>query len=206
MNFFRKIKTEGISLRFVYRAMLVLAVIVSGFLLYATYRSSVTFSHLSDATDDYILLQKAVYQLVSASDTLTENAQRFTVAGDRKFLDAYFTEVFETQRREESIDIMTRKLNSTDVLKELQNAMSESLKLMEREYYSMKLVIEAKGYQDYPKVFENIELTPADQALSPKEKMNLAQAMLLDEDYYHQKEILLRTFRLFPILIYCLFH
>lgn len=195
MNYFKKIKTEGISLRFVYKGLLVLAVIVSAFLLYATYHSSATYKKLSHATDDYIELQKAAYELMDASDYLTENVQRFTVAGNMKFLNAYFTEAFETQRREEAIEIMARNENSTEALAMLQKAMDESISLMDREYYAMKLVIEAKGYEDYPEILRSVELSPADKALSSTEKMDLAQTMVLDDVYYDQKDLIRHDMR-----------
>lgn len=190
MNFFRKIETEGISLRFVYKALLIIAVIASALILYATYHSSSTFYHLSNATDDFIKLQKAAYELMDASDYLTEKVQRFTVNGDIKFLNDYFTEAFETKRREEAIQIMEENPNSADALKELQQAMNESVELMDREYYSMKLVIEAKGYTDYPEILRDFDLTPEDAALDPERKMEKAQKMVLDDIYYDQKELI----------------
>ena len=46
---------------------------------------------------------KAARELMDASDYLTENVQRFTVLGDRQYLDDYFTEAFETRRRSRAI-------------------------------------------------------------------------------------------------------
>ena len=195
MNFFKKIKTEGISLRFVYKGLLVLAVITSGTLLYATYRSSATYNRLSNATDTYIELQKAAYELMDASDYLTENVQRFTKSGDMKFLDAYFTEAFETKRREEAISIMSRNNSNIQALTELQNAMDESIHLMDREFYAMKLVIEAKRYTEYPERLRSIELSPEDESLPASGKIDLAQSMVLDNAYYDQKDLIRTSMR-----------
>jgi diguanylate cyclase (GGDEF)-like protein len=70
----------------------------------------------------------------------------------------------------------------------MKQALDESISLMDREYYSMKLVIEALGYKDYPQVLRGIELSSEDKALSSDAKMDKAQSMLLDEDYYSQKD------------------
>ncbi len=43
---------------------------------------------------------------MKASDYLTDEAQRYTVLGLRKYLDNYFTEAEETRRREQAIDAM----------------------------------------------------------------------------------------------------
>ena len=190
MDILKKIKDEGISLRVVYKLLLVIAIIASSLLLYATYHSSATFYRLSDATDEFIELQKAAYELMDASDYLTESVQRFTVDGNVRFLNDYFTEAFETNRREDAIEKMSRNANSAAALQELQQAMSESVQLMDREFYAMKLVIEAKGIRNYPEILDTVELTPEDAALSEQEKMDLAQTMVLDDVYYDQKDLI----------------
>lgn len=190
MDILKKIKDEGISLRVVYKLLLVIAIIASSLLLFATYHSSATFYRLSDATDEFIELQKAAYELMDASDYLTESVQRFTVDGNVRFLNDYFTEAFETNRREDAIEKMSRNSNSAAALQELQQAMSESVHLMDREYYAMKLVIEAKGIRNYPEILDTVELTPEDAALSEQEKMDLAQTMVLDDVYYDQKDLI----------------
>lgn len=65
--------------------------------------------------------------------------------------------------------------------------MGSSLELMNREYYAMRLVIEAQEYTDYPDVLKEIELSEEDQTLSPDEKMRRASVMVHDEEYYAQK-------------------
>jgi hypothetical protein len=57
---------------------------------------------------------------------------------------------------------------------------------MDREYYAMKLVIEAKQISEYPDVLKSVELSEADRVLSPDEKMRRAAVMVHDDDYYQQ--------------------
>ena len=196
MEFFKRIKTEGISLRFVHRFLLVIAILASGLLLYATYHTSGTYARLSDATDEYIELQKAAYELMDASDYLTESVQRFTVEGNMRFLNNYFSEVFENHRREHAITVMSKNANSAAALDDLQKALNESNELMKREYYAMKLVIDAKGYQDYPDVLKEVELSKEDAALTEREKMDLAQLMVMDDTYYGQKDLIREDMKL----------
>lgn len=124
---------------------------------------------------------------MDASDYLTESVQRFTVLGDKKYLDEYFTEALGTKRREEAISRMSAANGNDAALAELQEAMGSSLELMNREYYAMRLVIEAQEYTDYPDVLKEIELSEEDQTLSPDEKMRRASVMVHDEEYYAQK-------------------
>lgn len=190
MSMYNKLKSDGISLRFVYKVLLIIAVIISVLLITVTYRSSSTFNRLSRATDEYIEMQKAAYELMDASDYLTEMAQRFTSTGDVQFLNAYFTEAFETKRREDAIAKMSANPHNQEALEKLQMAMQESLELMDREYYAMKLVVDAQHIQDYPEVLDQVKLSDKDKNLSAPIKMTRAQRMVLDNIYYGKKDLI----------------
>ncbi len=178
----------GISLRQVHIATIVLAVIISSILIIATFSAYNSFVDLSESTNDYIIVQNAAKSLMDASDDLTENAQRFTVRGDRVFMDAYFDEADNVKRREAAIDTMSSYPGTERALVYLQEAMSESVALMDREYYAMRLVVDAKGITYHPEVLDQVELSAADSALSASEKMSLAQRMVMDREYYNYKD------------------
>ena len=130
----RKQKQDGISLRAVYVWVVIAALILSGLMFYATYRLTRTFGDLGEAAENQIAMQKAAHELMDASDYLTERVQRFTVNGDMRFLREYFTEAFETARRESAIETMSGTPGFSEALVRLQQAMEESLDLMRREY------------------------------------------------------------------------
>ena len=153
---------EGISLRKIHNGLIVIAVVVSAFMIYSTYRLTNNFMHVRDALNENIALESAIDSLMEASDYLTENAQRFTVHGDRRYMD-------------------------TAAMERLQEALRHSIKLMDREYYSMRLVVEAKGIKDYPDQIKQVKLTAEDAALSPEAKMQRAAELVLDDGYYEQK-------------------
>ena len=150
---------DGISLRRVHFWLIVGAVIISGLMFYSTYHLSTSFRSLTETSEQQIELRKAARELMDASDYLTESVQRFTVLGDKKYLDEYFTEAFGTKHREEAISRMSAANGNDAALAELQEAMASSLELMNREYYAMRLVIEAKRYTDYPDELKEIELS-----------------------------------------------
>jgi len=181
-------REEGISLRITQILLVIGAVIMSCLMLYSTYHLSVSFRNLADTSEEQIEMRKAARELMDASDYLTENVQRFTVNGDTRFMDEYFTEAFESNRREDALSTMARDAGKTDALKHLQTAMDDSVKLMETEYYAIRLVIEAKGYTDYPDVLKDTVLSDEDKALSPGRKMRRANEMVLSDEYYEQKE------------------
>ena len=179
---------KGISHRIVHFWLLVLTVIFSGTVFYTTLRMTNTFLHITSASRQNSELQKAAHELMNASDYLTEQVQRFTIDGDVVFMDQYFTEAFESKRREEAISKMQADQRTQPALLKLQEAMNSSVKLMDQEYYAMRLVIEAKGYTGYPEVLDGVELSSEDKALSPEDKIRHATELVLSDEYYLQKD------------------
>ena len=182
------ISGEGISLRAIHIAMIICAVVISLLLLFSTYQSASVFSSLSKAAGDYSVRQKAAHELMEASDYLTEMVQRFTLEGDTQYLENYFEEVFVSRRREESITSMSEGETEKLLVAQLQEAMAESTSLSYREYYAMKLVIEAREIRDYPDTLRGVELKEEDTMLSSEEKMELAREMVMGKEYYERKE------------------
>ena len=64
-----------------------------------------------------------------------------------------------------------------------------------REYYAMRLVIEARGIKDYPEALQTVELSAEDGALDAEGKMRLATEMVLDDGYYAQKDVIRENMR-----------
>ena len=93
-------KRDGVSLKSLCVWIIMAALILSGLIFNATFRLTSTFENLTEATESQIALGKASHELMDASDYLTEKVQRFTVNGDLHFLEEYFKEAFETNRRE----------------------------------------------------------------------------------------------------------
>ena len=178
---------EGVSLRSIHKLLIVVAVIFSCLMIYSTYRLTNSFMRIKNASEDNLMLQNSVHGLMEASDYLTEMAQRFTESGDRRFMEQYFIEAFATKRREQALSELKKVKNAAPALASLQEAMRYSVKLMDREYYAMRLVIEAKGIREYPAILKGVTLNRADMALSPEDKMRRATKMVLDGEYYAQK-------------------
>ena len=183
-------KEGGISLRTIHLCLIVGSIVICSLTLFATYQLSKGFWHLKETSDLQIELRKAAAELMEASDYLTEKVQRFSVLGDRTYLNEYFEEAFTAHHREEAIERMSVDDRSADALKELQAAMEVSVGLMEREYYAMKLVIEAKGITEYPEILRSVELSAEERTLSPDEKMRRAALMVHDDEYYAQKDVI----------------
>ena len=180
----------GISIKVVHAMMLVLGLLLILLLIFSSYKNSTVFTRLNKETGNYIVRQKAAHDLMEASDYLTEMTQRFTLEGDTQYLDNYFEEAFGNQRREAAITTMAENEAEQTLVNQIQEALNESNKLMYREYYAMKLVIDAKEIKTYPDKLRGVELKPEDMNLSVEEKMDLAQKMVMGTEYYAQKELI----------------
>ena len=80
--------------------LVLIIVIFSGTVVYFSFRLTATVGRITEASRQSQDLQKAAHELMNASDYLTEQVQRFTINGDLRFLEQYFTEAFESKRRE----------------------------------------------------------------------------------------------------------
>lgn len=180
----------GISIKVVHAAMLVLGLLLILLLIFSSYKNTNVFTRLNKETGNYIVRQKAAHDLMEASDYLTEMTQRFTLEGDTQYLDKYFEEAFGNQRREAAITSMAENEAEQTLVNQIQEALNESNKLMYREYYAMKLVIDAKEIKTYPDTLRGVELKEEDIYKSPEEKMDLAQKMVMGTEYYAKKEII----------------
>ena len=183
-------KTGGISIHVIHIAMIFCAVVIAVLLVFSTVQTSNVFSALSRETGNYLTRQKAAHDLMEASDYLTEMVQRFTLEGDTVYLDNYFEEAFVSKRREAAILSMSENDAEPDLVQRLQEAMDESQTLMYREYYAMKLVADAREIREIPETLRAIELKEEDIFLSPEEKTDLAQRMVMGSEYYASKEII----------------
>ena len=190
MSIFRKVKENGIRLRWVHIIIIIFTAVISFFMLYETFRFSAAFEDVTGATDEYIELQKDADGLMNASDYLTQEVQDFTVTAEKIHLIHYFEEAEETKRREKAIEKMKDITGEGTAYKFLHNAMNESLDLMQTEYYAMKLITIACEIEYIPDEVEKVELTKQDAALSNSEKIKLAQRMVHDTTYHRKKEVI----------------
>ena len=183
-------ESSGVSIKVVHAAMLVLGVLLILLLVFSSIKSSTVFTRLNKETGNYIVRQKAAHDLMEASDYLTEMVQRFTLEGDTQYLDNYFEEAFGNKRREASITTMVENDAEQTLVDQIQAALNESNSLMFREYYAMKLVIDAKEIRNYPDTLRGVELKEEDSYKSPEEKMDLAQEMVMGTEYYARKAVI----------------
>lgn len=147
------------------------------------------FQILRNTTDQYITCERAAKQLQDGSDYLTEQVRLYAMTGETEYMDLYFEEANETQRRETALDALKKYFDGTEAFTALQAALDCSENLMETEYYSMRLVCEAKGMAEdtWPEELQAVELSEEDSQLTAEEKMEKAQRLVCDDSYQNAR-------------------
>jgi hypothetical protein len=163
---------------------------ISLLLLFFAYRITDRFRDLRTAAYNYIDWQRGAYDLQIASDYLTEQVRCFAVTGDVAYLWDYFEEAEISRRRDKALELLREHLGDTQAYAALSSAMEESVALMEREYDSMRLVIEARGYDlsKLPEALRSRSLPEGASLLAPEDQEELARELVFDETYRLKKE------------------
>ena len=174
----RKIKIERVSTWSIVTTIIV--AILFGFI---SFQSEKEFHVLQTTTEQYILCEKAAKQLQDGSDYLTEQVRLYVMTTEREYLNLYFEEANETQRRENAVTDLKQYFSNTETFDSLESALQCSQELMNTEYYSMRLILEATEEQEIPDELKTIELTEEDKQLSNEEKIKKAQKMVCDNIY-----------------------
>ena len=136
------------------------------------------------ATEKYVTSEMAATMLKQSSDNLTTQVRLYTITQDPDYLRAYFAEV-ATSNREKAVETLHQYLSDTEAYGDLENALENSVELMEREYYAMVLVLDATDGQIEPgmEALETVKLTAKDQSLDASEKLALAITLTHGEEY-----------------------
>lgn len=181
----------GVPMRKVHSLVMVLVVVLSVLLLLVSRLVIVGFQALQSDTRDYISWQQDASEMQEGSDYLTRQARSFAYTGQRQYLNNYFTESTVTRRRDNALADMKEAVGAEDPsYRSLTSAMVRSVSLMEDEYYSMRLTVEAEGYplEEFPMEVRQVILSREDKAMTPEEQADKALAILFSDEYLSAKD------------------
>ena len=148
------------------------------------------YTVLHSAMQDYITCEDAAHELQTGSDTLTKQARLAAATGEQAYIDAYFIEANVTRSREKALEDLNTLGVNAEAIVSLQKALTESVRLMQTEYYAMALVEQSIGNDlaAWPDELKTVTISAEDAALSPAEKLALAQKMVISPEYEAEKE------------------
>ena len=182
-------KVNGIRLRAV-STILVLIVVVLSFVL--LWLANVTSKTQESAREDEYTMAVCIQDcetLMRASDYLTDAARSYVVTGNTQFINNFFQESDVTMRREKALEEIRKYYGEGEISSYLSTALEESRRLMESEYYAMRLKLESVGanVSFYPEELQSVELTEWDSSLDSEAKDAMAMDMLFNSGYHASK-------------------
>ena len=185
-------RISGIRISTVYIITLAVAVAFSLLLIFVAIRTNTVYRQAEDDTDSYVRIQQDAYGMQRGSDQLTQEVRSYAVTGDIAYLRAYFEEAEITRQRDRALESIRSTATDSEALAHLEDAMAESVDLMEQEYHAMRLVLSASGEEadDLPVVLAEKQLAAEEEALSEAEKRTLAQELVFGEAYQQAKEMI----------------
>ena len=185
-----KKRVRGIPLKRISIIFTVIMVSVSFMLVVGLFFNVSNYRDLIQVSKEYISWEESAKEMMISSDYLTEQARSFVETGEREYMDNYFYEADNSQRRDNALAYIEKLFPESDAYNNLQYAMNESRELMLTEYKAMRLKGEAIGdnISTYPERVQTVHLSEEEQALSAEEKAGLARLILFDQRYASSKE------------------
>lgn len=203
---FEQQKPKGISLKATGIILGVLAFLISVFLVVSLYATANRYNAMHDAMHNYIDWKDDAMNIQLASDALTEEIHSYVATQDVKHLDGYFEEI-ASNRRQNALEDIEKRLAESDVLTRLQNAVNSSVLLENEEYAAMHAIYETNPSQAtdasywqniidfdmsksvYLPTYLQEECGGASYAsLTNDQKLDLASALVFGTYYEQQKE------------------
>ena len=184
-----KTKVRGISLRSLSWGLAGAAFLVSTLLIGSLFLIADKYSSVRESTSDYIEWKETALDVQRASDLLTTEVHYFVETKDKEHVAHYFQEVNVSKTRENALEEFAVKLEGTDIYSKLEDAVKASVKLMDDEFYSMRLIVESihDDITTYPAQIQEVRLADADYALDDAGKETKARELVFGDAYVIKK-------------------
>ena len=172
---------------------IIIAAVLSVFFIFVSIKGILDFKSLEANTEQLIACENAAKDIRSASDLLTNDVRLFVMTSDRKYMDSYFEEANITRSREKAIEKFESMFPDNIFIADLNKAVSESEKLMQTEYYSMRLICDVVGFDKTTLDAEiiNVSISKEDNSLSNDEKLAKAQNLVSNRNYEESKNTII---------------
>lgn len=126
-------------------------------------------------------------QLMNVSETLSTQLWRFAATGEEAFGFSYFDKMEEWHLREGNVKELSAHAISQEELSYLLEAKQSFDGLLEKEAWALRLLFEAAGEKTLPPELALVSLSEKEQALSKREKKELACNYIFGEQYAQRK-------------------
>ncbi len=181
---------KGVRISTVNMVMILISCILYILLISATVRVSGRYEEVHNSMEDYIACEESSALLTDGSAYLTEQARLYTVTLEPEYMENYFTEVYDTRRRETALEQLKTYYDGNAAYEYLLEALQRSNDLMVDEIYAMRLISQAQGYDEagLPEAVQSVVLEEADQGLSKEDMVQRARAIVFGSKYQEAKD------------------
>ncbi|MDO5111992.1 MAG: diguanylate cyclase [Clostridia bacterium] len=183
-------RRASVSIRLLNALLLVVCLLLILFSLFELQRTTRYAHSLYQLEQERQRCDMAIQKLMDGSDYLTTQVQQYVVTGERRYMDNYWREIYETKSREMAL-LTILSMNITTAEREAAQAgKQESDALMKGEIWAMRMVAESTGIEetDMPAAVAALQLPPVDVAKSAQEKRDTAIAFVFGPDYSVYKD------------------
>ena len=136
--------------------------------------------------------QKASGDLKNASNYLSEEARKFVVTGEKKYLDRYVDELYTGNARNKAFEKF-QKIDLTKQEKRMLNVARENFNMsIFQEIRAMKLMAEAMEIdsKELPDEIRNYILNVHEKEMTKKQKRQQSIQLLFEYDYVTQRDVI----------------
>lgn len=186
----KKYQRKGISLKLLSWIISIFVLIFSGLLSTSLILISVENQKVTKSNENYIAIKQASNDIQLASDYLTSQVRLFVVNANKEYMDLYFEEANNTQRREKAIETVHELTEGTSIHDQvndsLTKAVEESMDLMNLEFFAMKLICVDEGIVCPYKQVNNADISK----VAPADRKSEAVKAVLGTEYGEKKEII----------------
>lgn len=186
---------RGVKIRNFNYAMVAVAVVLYGILLYLTVQVFARYETMTAATEDYIRCEEDAAMVEKGSDDLTAAVRLYVVTGEMRWAEAYFEEANVNRGRDRGLEDLEQFHPDDEIQKYLKAALGYSNDLMEREIYAMALVAHALGEDSgkLPAEMQAVALKAEDLALDPGGALARASDMVFGDGYQDAKMLIMNN-------------
>lgn len=183
---------RGLKIKNVCIVMMIVSAVIYVLLMLKSVQLQANYTNLQTSTTEYFAANDDARKVNEASDYLTDQVRMFSIELNRTYVDNYFREAKVSHTRERALENLKTRPIGADTFAYFNKAIRYSNELMDTEYYAMRLIIEAVGYQidSFPAELKDTQLTAEDSRLSAAEKIWKARAMLFDSSYQQHKDLI----------------
>lgn len=186
------LRQSGIRQSRVNAVLIAAAALIIIALLYAAYRTDLSFQRTQQAMERYMICRQDADLFKQASDSLTDEARSFVVTGDRVHVLNFVEELETARQREKMTDdagLWGLEENSRRYLDE---ALNHSNELVQAESYALRLMIAGMDDDpaDFPDQISSILLRDEDAALDRQAQKDAARDMLFSDAYNEKKRVI----------------